>query len=203
MIRFATAGAALIFTVAAALAETSTWDIDTAHSHVQFAVRHLMVSTVRGSFTRFNGLVQMDEADITKSWVEATIDPASIDTREPDRDKHLRGPDFLDVEKHPAITFKSKKVERVSPSTFKITGDLTIRGVTREVVLETEGSSTPITDPWGKIKLGGTARTRINRQDFGITWNETLDAGGVLVGNEVDLTIDIELIKRQAAGGAT
>jgi polyisoprenoid-binding protein YceI len=155
-----------------------------------------MVSTVRGTMGTVTGTVVFDEADVTKSSVQATIDVAGIDTREPKRDAHLKAPDFLDAATYPTITFKSKKVESAAPDKFKITGDLTIRGVTKEVTLDVEGTPKPLNDPFGKIRMGGVARTRINRQDFGVNFSKTMDNGGLVVGNDVDVTIDVELVKK-------
>ncbi len=166
-----------------ALARAATWTLDPAHTSVQFSVRHLMVSTVRGAFGKVTGTVQVDEKDLTRSKIQATIDAASIDTRIEKRDAHLKSPDFLDVAKYPTITFVSKKIEQVDPGHFKVTGDLTLHGVTREVSLDVEGT------------------TKINRKDFGVTWNQALEAGGVAVGDEVTITIDVEATKETAAGG--
>jgi polyisoprenoid-binding protein YceI len=179
------------------VAGASMWKIDPAHASAQFAVRHLMVSTVRGTLGPVSGILKLDEADPTKSSVEASIDVNGIDTREPKRDTHLKSPDFFDAAKYPAVTFKSKKVAKVSDSKFQATGDLTIRGVTKEVVLEVEGSPTPFKDPMGNVRLGGSATTKLNRKDFGLTWNKALDGGGVVLGDDVAVTIDIELIKEQ------
>lgn len=172
-----------------------TWELDSAHTGVQFKVRHLMVSYVRGDFEKVSGEIIYDEQDVSKSSADITIDAASINTRVAKRDKHLRSPDFLDVAKHPSITFKSKKVEKAGNGKLKMTGDLTIRGATREVVLEVEGPTPPIKDLQGKTRVGGIASTRINRKDFGLTWNKALETGGVVVGDEVEITIDIEILK--------
>ncbi len=172
-----------------------TWELDSAHTGVQFKVRHLMVSYVRGDFEKVSGKIVYDEQDVSKSSADITIDAASINTRVAKRDKHLRSPDFLDVAKHPSITFKSKKVEKAGNGKLKMTGDLTIRGATREVVLEVEGPTPPIKDLQGKTRVGGIASTRINRKDFGLTWNKALETGGVVVGDEVEITIDIEILK--------
>jgi len=177
-------------------ASASTWQVDSAHTAVQFAVRHLMVSTVRGTLGKATGTVNLDEGDPTKSTVEASIDVNGIDTREPKRDQHLKSPDFFDVEKYPTVTFKSKKVTKVSDTKFKVAGDLTMHGVTKEVVLDVEGTPKPLTDPFGNVKLGGIATTKVNRKDFGINWSSAMDGGGVVVGDEVDVTIDIELLKK-------
>ena len=174
----------------------SNWEIDPAHTSAQFAVKHLMVSTVRGTTGAVTGTAVFDEADISKSSVQATIDVAGVDTREPKRDAHLKSPEFLDAAKFPTITFKSKQVAAVAPDRFKITGDLTIRGVTKEVTLDVEGTPKPLNDPFGKVRIGGSARARINRQDFGVNFSKTMDNGGLVVGNDVDVTIDVELVKK-------
>jgi polyisoprenoid-binding protein YceI len=180
------------------LASTSTWKLDPRHSSAQFSVRHMGISTVRGAFSNVNGTVQLDEQDITKSTVEVTIDVATVDTREPGRDKDLRSDHFFDVEHFPSMTFKSRKVEQVSPGKLKVTGDLTIRGTTKEVVLDVDGPTAPLKDTWGNQRAAVNAATKINRQDFGVKWNATLDNGGVVVGDEVNITIDAEMTKQVA-----
>jgi polyisoprenoid-binding protein YceI len=192
-----TAGLAAALSLPAAAA-TSTWQIDPAHSAAQFAVKHLAISTVRGAFTSVKGTVQFDDKDITKSSVEVTIDVNSVDTRQPDRDKDLRSDHFFDAEHFPAITFKSKRVEQVSPGKLKITGDLTIHGITKEVVLDVDGPTAPVKDPWGNQRMAINATTKINRQDFGVKWNATMDNGGVVVGDEVTITIDAEMTPKAA-----
>jgi polyisoprenoid-binding protein YceI len=179
-------------------ASGSEWEIDASHSSAQFAVRHFMVSTVRGTFGTLSGAVNLDEQDITQSSVTAEIDVASIDTREAKRDEHLRGTDFFDVEKHPTMRFVSKKVEQIDATRYTVTGDMTMRGVTKEVAFAVEGSSTPITDPWGKLRLGGVATATIDRTEFGLSYNRLLEAGGVTIGEEVTITIDFELTPKQA-----
>lgn len=176
-----------------ALGDASVWKIDPVHSSTQFAVRHMMVSTVRGEFGKVSGTVTLDENDPTKSVIEATIDAASINTRVEKRDKHLKSPEFFDVEKYPTITFKSKKIERVGEGKFTVVGDLTMRDVTKEVVLDVTGTTTPVKDPMGKMRLGGSATTTINRKDFGFSYNKLLETGGMLVGEDVNITIDVEL----------
>jgi polyisoprenoid-binding protein YceI len=178
------------------LTAASTWEIDPAHSNAQFAVRHLVISTVRGQLGKVTGVVQLDDSDVTKSSVQATVDATAINTREAKRDEDLRGPDFLDVAKFPTITFASKKVEQVAADRYKVTGDLTMHGVTKEVTLDVQGSPQPLNDPFGNVKLGGVATTRLNRQDFGIAWSKALDGGGVVVGDDVDVTIDLEVTKK-------
>ena len=190
---------AMLFCLAApGLALSAPWEFDPVHTGVHFKVRHLMVSHVRGDFEKVSGTIRYDESDITKSTADITIDAASINTRDAKRDADLRNPDFLDVAKFPTITFKSKKVEKAGDGRLNMTGDLTIKGVTREVVLAIEGPTAPAKDPWGNQRVGGAATTRINRKDFGLTWNKPLETGGVLVGDEVDITIDIEIVRKPA-----
>ncbi len=179
-------------------AATSTWQIDPNHSAAQFAVRHLAISTVRGAFTKVSGTVQFDDKDISKSSVEVTIDAASVDTRVPDRDKDLRSDRFFEVEKYPTLTFKSTKVEQVEAGKLKVTGDLTIHGVTKQVVLDVEGPTAPVKDPWGNQRAAANATTKINRQDFGVKWNAKMDNGGWVVGDDVAITIDVELVQKGA-----
>jgi polyisoprenoid-binding protein YceI len=178
------------------LAAASMWEIDPAHSSANFAVRHLVISTVRGSMGPMTGTVNLEDSDPTKSTVMATVDVKGIDTREAKRGEHLRGPDFFDVAKYPTITFMSKKVEKVSDTNYKVTGELTMHGVSKEITLDVTGSPKPMKDPFGNTKLGGTATTKLNRQDFGIAWSKALDGGGLVVGDEVDVTVDLELIQK-------
>ena len=182
-----------------AAAATSTWQIDPQHSSAQFAVRHLGLSTVRGAFSKLTGAMVLDDQDITKSTVEVTIDVNTVDTREPDRDKDLRSERFFDVAHFPSMTFKSTKVEQIAPGKLKVTGDLTIRGNTKQVVLDVDGPTVPIKDPWGNQRVAATGTTKINRQDFGVKWNAKLDNGGVVVGDDVNITIDVELIQKAPA----
>jgi polyisoprenoid-binding protein YceI len=177
-----------------AFAGTTTWQIDPKHSSAQFAVTHLMISTVRGEFHQVNGTVVIDDADISRSSVNVTIDASTVDTREPDRDKHLLSPDFFDVAKYPTMTFKSTRVEPAAPGKLKVTGDLTIRGVTKQVVLEVTAPKPAIKDPWGLQRTAVSGSTKINRQDFGVAWNKSLDAGGVVVGDDVNITLDVEMV---------
>ena len=191
-----------VATLAAALSlpanAASTWQIDPNHSAAQFAVRHLAISTVRGAFTKVSGTVQFDDKDISKSSVEVTIDAASVDTRVPDRDKDLRSDHFFEVEKYPTLTFKSTKVEQVEPGKLKVTGDLTIHGITKQVVLDVEGPTVPVKDPWGNQRVAANATTKINRQDFGVKWNAKMDNGGWVVGDDVTITIDVEMVQKGA-----
>jgi polyisoprenoid-binding protein YceI len=191
--RIALAAALTAFFSLPAVANTTTYQIDPRHSSAEFAVTHLMISTVRGEFHGVNGTVVVDDNDVSKSSVNVTIDATSIDTREPDRDKHLKSADFFDVANHPTITFKSSKVEAAGPGKLKVVGDLTIRGVTRQVTLAVTAPIPPIKDPWGLQRTAVSGTTRIDRQDFGVSWNKTLDSGGVVVGDSVDVTVDIEM----------
>jgi polyisoprenoid-binding protein YceI len=193
----ATAGLALVLGLPS-LAATSTWQIDPKHSAAQFSVRHMAISTVRGAFSKVTGTVLLDEQDVTKSTVDVSIDVSTVDTREPGRDKDLRSDHFFDVEHFPTMTFKSKKVEQVSPGKLKVTGDLTIRGTTKEVVLDVDGPTAAIKDSWGNQRSAVSATTRINRQDFGVKWNATLDNGGVVVADDVNINIDAEMTKQVA-----
>jgi polyisoprenoid-binding protein YceI len=181
-----------------AAAAGSTWQIDPQHSSAQFAVRHLGLSTVRGAFSKLSGTMVLDDKDITKSSVEVTIDVNTVDTREPDRDKDLRSERFFDVARFPTMTFKSKKVEQIAPGKLRVTGDLTIHGTTKEVLLDVDGLTPPTRDPWGNQRVAATATTKINRQDYGVKWNAKLDNGGVVVGDDVNITIDVEMIQKAA-----
>ena len=173
----------------------ATWKIDPAHSSVSFSIKHMMIAKVHGAFDKVSGTLQYDAADPSKASVEATIEAASINTREAQRDTHLKSADFFDVEKYPSITFKSKKIEG-SDEEFKVTGDLSIHGVTKEVVIAVEGPSSEMKDPWGNTKIGISGQTKIKRKDFGLNWNAALEAGGVLVGDDVNITLEIQFAKQ-------
>src|SRR4029079_503949 len=177
---------------------TATWDIDTAHANAGFRVRHLMVSHVRGHLGPVTGTVFIDEQDPSRSRVDVSVDARGIDSREPKRDEHLRSADFLDVANHPTVTFRSTRVEAPSGAggDLRVTGDLTIRGVTRPVTLEVEALPPAIQDPWGNRRRGVSARARINRKDWGLKWNLAVEAGGVAVGDEVAIEIDAEIVAR-------
>jgi len=177
-----------------ASAGTTTYQIDPRHSSAGFGVTHLMISTVRGEFHGVTGTVIVDDSDISKSSVNVTIDATTVDTREPDRDKHLKSEAFFDVAKYPTITFQSTKVEQNSDGSLKVTGDLTIRGVTKAAVLTATLPKAPIKDPWGLQRTAVSASTKINRQAFGVAWNQKLDSGGVVVGDDVNVTLDVEMI---------
>jgi polyisoprenoid-binding protein YceI len=181
-------------TTAPTTALSSTWAIDPAHTDVGFAVKHLMISTVRGRFGSVRGTIRLDEANLAASSVEVEIDAASIDTRQEQRDAHLRSADFFDVERFPLITFRSRAVEAVGEGRFKVTGGLTIHGVTREVVLDAADEGRGV-DPWGNRKAAFTAETRIDRREFGLGWNQALEAGGVLVANEIRITLDVQAVR--------
>jgi polyisoprenoid-binding protein YceI len=176
------------------LAGVKTYKIDPQHSSAQFAVTHLMISKVRGEFHAVNGTVNIDEGDISKSAVEVTIDASTVDTREPDRDKDLKSPHFLDVAKYPTMSFKSTKIEKDASGKLRITGDLAIHGVTKSVVLDVTEPNPPIKDPWGLQRTAISGSTKINRQDFGLNYSPTLDNGGLVVGNEIEITLDAEMI---------
>jgi polyisoprenoid-binding protein YceI len=175
---------------------TSTWLVDPVHSTAQFKVKHLMISNVKGEFTSIKGTLQLDSSDATKSSLEVAIDANSINTREPQRDAHLKSADFLEVEKFPSITFKSIKISKKEGGEFAVQGDLTIHGVTRKVTLDVEAPSAPQKDPWGGTRIGVEATTKINRKDFGLVWNATLETGGFMVGDEVTIALDVEFVKQ-------
>jgi polyisoprenoid-binding protein YceI len=173
-----------------------TWEIDPAHSSFQFKVRHLTVSNVKGDFSKSRGVVVIDDKDITQLRVEVAIDAASVNTGHAQRDEHLRGPDFFDVSKHPTLTFVSKNVSKADGGRLKVTGDLTIHGVTREITVDVEGPTAEVKDPWGNFRRGATATTKINRKDFGLTWNKVLDGGGLVVADEVNIYVEVELVRK-------
>ena len=177
-------------------AKPTQWIVDPAHSAAHFSVRHLMISNVRGEFTKLSGSALINPADPAKSTVEVTIDAASINTREPQRDEHLRSADFFDVANHPTLTFRSTRIEALGADNFKLTGDLTIRGVTRPVTFDVEGPTASVKDPWGNVRAGITASAKINRKDFGVAFNAMTETGGIVVGDEVKISIEAELIQQ-------
>ena len=190
-------GVAIAFTLMApALAHADTWQIDPMHTSVEFTVRHMMISNVKGTFEKTSGTVTVEGGDPTTAKIDAVIDASSINTRVEKRDADLKSPDFLDVAKYPSITFISTKVESAGENKWKVTGDLTLHGVTKAVVLDVEGASAPIHDPMGNTRAGASATAKISRKDFGLTYNKTLETGGVMVGDEVSITIDVEAIKK-------
>ena len=182
--------AALALVALPALAQTSTWNVDPSHTHAAFTVRHLVISNVRGEFGKTTGTLTLDEGDVTRSKVEATIDVASVNTRDEKRDGHLKSPDFFDVARYPTITFKSTKVEKAGAGALKVTGNLTMKGVTRQVVLDVAGPSAEVKDPYGNVRRGLSATTQLDRKDFGVSYGP--DA---IVSDLVKVQIDAELIK--------
>lgn len=196
MERFATRWLVLLAAILPVPASAGTWNIDSAHSAVQFSVRHMMVSTVRGEFTKLTGAVELDENNLAGSKVEATIDVSTVNTREPKRDAHLKSPDFFDAANFPTAVFKSSRIEKAG-SGYKVTGDLTLRGVTKEIAMTVDDLSPQIKDQGGNLRTGTSARFTINRKDFGINWSRTLDSGGVVVSDEVAVVIDVELVQRK------
>jgi polyisoprenoid-binding protein YceI len=190
-----TAGALLFGTSATALA--SDWDLDSSHSRVGFSVKHMMVSNVRGTFGKYVGTVNFDDKDVTKSKTHLDIESGSIDTGNADRDKHLKSPDFFDTAKFPKITFDSTKVEKRGADGLNVTGNLTIKNITKPVVLTVSGLTGEVKDPWGGVRRGASAQTKINRKDFGLTWNKGLETGGVVVGDEITIDLELEMTKKK------
>jgi polyisoprenoid-binding protein YceI len=182
-------------TLATPQTSTTTWSIDPVHSVAEFKVKHMMISNVKGQFPKVTGKLTLDESYLGKSQVEATIEAASIETRDPQRDAHLKSADFLDVEKFPALSFKSTGIRQIRDGELAVEGSLTIHGVTRKVVFSVEGPTPPAKDPWGNTRVAVSATTKINRKDFGLTWNTALETGGILVGDEVTITLDIQFVK--------
>jgi len=174
---------------------TTTWNLDPVHSVAEFKVKHMMISNVKGQFTGVSGVLEFDETDPANSRVEVSIDVSSISTGDPQRDGQLKSADFFDVEKYPTLTFRSTSVKRKREGEFSLAGDLTIHGVTRPVVFEVEGPTQPSKDPWGKTRIGVSATAKINRKDFGLTWNAALETGGILVGEEVSIALDVQFVK--------
>jgi polyisoprenoid-binding protein YceI len=185
-----------LFLAVSAAAQTSTWTIDPKHSTAQFTVRHLAISNVSGNFTNVTGTIDLNEKDITQSQVSAVIDVSSVDTRVSDRDKDLRSPNFFDVEKYPTIEFKSKRIVN-NGGKLQVIGDLTMHGTTREVTLDVDGPTPELNDPWGNVRRGFSASTTLNRKDFGLTYNHALKTGEAVVGDNVKIQIDLELIKKK------
>jgi polyisoprenoid-binding protein YceI len=172
-----------------------TWKIDPAHTAAEFKVKHMMIANVKGTIKGITGDLTEHTTDASLSSIEATLDVSTLNTGEPQRDGHLKSPDFLELEKYPTITFKSTQVERKGEDEYAVTGDLTIHGVTRPVTLSVEGPTPPQKDPWGNVRIGLEATTKIDRKDFGLTWNTALETGGILVGDTVHITIEAEFIK--------
>ena len=180
----------------APITTTAIWHIDPVHSVVEFKVKHMMISHVKGQFTGVFGVLSLDETDVTKSRVEVTVDASTINTRDPGRDKHLRSAEFLDVETYPTLAFQSTSVQGKGSKEKIVTGDLTIHGVTREIAFAVEGLTPPSKDPWGNTRLGLSATAKISRKEFGLTWNAALESGGLLVGDEVIITLDVQFVKQ-------
>jgi polyisoprenoid-binding protein YceI len=174
---------------------TTTWNIDPAHSHAQFKVKHMMISNVKGEFKVASGSLTRESADITKSHVEATFDATTVSTGDVQRDGHLKSADFFDVEKFPTLSFKSTRVTQKGDGELTVAGELTIHGVTRSVVFDVEGPTAPMKDPWGNTRIGVSATTKINRKDYGLTWNAALETGGILVGEEVTISLEVQFVK--------
>ena len=180
------------------LAHAASYEIDPVHSSAQFAVKHMMISTVRGEFTKLSGTAVIDDKDLAKANISATIEAGSISTRIEKREHHHRSPDFLDSAKFSSITFKSTEVKKAGEGKYKVTGNLTLHGVSKSVVLDVEAPTTELKDPYGNVKRGAVATTTINRKDFGLTWNKALEAGGVMVGENIQITIDLQLVRKDA-----
>ncbi len=172
------------------------WQLDPAHSSANFSVRHMMIAKVHGSFEKLTGSLEFDPEKLADSKVDAVIDTSSITTRESQRDAHLKSPDFFNVESFPNMTFKSNRIEKSGEGKYKVHGDLTIRDVTKPVILDVDGPSQEMKDPWGNMRIGASGSTRINRKDFGLNWNTALETGGFLVGDEVTITIDAQFVKQ-------
>lgn len=179
---------------------TNHWDIDTSHSAIHFWVRHMVISKVHGRFAKWSGAIELDEQDLSRSSVAVRVDAISIDTQSADRDTHLRSADFLDVAKYPELTFTSRKIGKAGDA-WRVTGDLSLHGATREVTLEAEFGGIG-KDPWGNERAGFSAKASLDRRDFGLIWNTALEAGGVLVGEKVEITIELEAVKKVAAASA-
>src|SRR5215475_6539555 len=177
---------------------TDRWEIDSSHSSLQFSVRHLVIAKVRGSFERWSGTIQVPNGDFSKATVTATIDASSIDTGVADRDGHLKSPDFFDVAQYPELRFEGKRVQPRSDAEIDVVGDLTIKGTTREVVLRVEQHG-QAKDPWGNVRAGFTAKTSIDRKDFGLTWNQMLETGGVMVGDRIEIEAEVQAVKQAEA----
>jgi polyisoprenoid-binding protein YceI len=174
---------------------TTTWNIDPVHTAAEFKVKHMMIANVKGHFSKVSGVLIRDESDPANDRVEATIEAASIETSNEQRDEHLKSADFFHVEKFPTLQFKSTGINIVGEGELSVEGDLTIRGVTRKVRFAVEGPTPPAKDPWGNTRIGVSARTKINRKDFGLTWNAALETGGILVGDEITITLDAQFVK--------
>jgi len=176
-------------------AEKTIWNIDPAHSVAEFKVKHMMIANVKGHFSKITGVLTRDESNVANSSVEVSIEAASIETRDAQRDAHLKSADFFHVEEHPFLTFKSGGIKKVHDGELSVEGDITIHGVTRKVTFDVEGPTPPAKDPWGNTRIAVSANTKISRKDFGLTWNAALETGGILVGDEVTINLDVEFVK--------
>ena len=182
-------------TATATSPDVTTWNIDPVHSTAEFRVKHMMISNVRGQFTGVTGKLSLDPNDIVKSQVDASIDVATVDTRDPNRDTHLKSPDFFDAEKFPTMTFRSSRIVRKGDGNITVSGPLTIHGAIKEVEFEVEGPTPAVKDPWGNTRIGLSAKTKVDRRDFGLTFNAALETGGVLVGEDVHITLELEFVQ--------
>jgi polyisoprenoid-binding protein YceI len=176
-------------------ATTSTWSIDPAHTVAEFKVRHMMISNVKGQFAKVTGALTLDDSDLAKSHVEAIVDAASIETRDAQRDVHLKSADFFNVEKFPTLMFKSTRISIVRPGELAVEGELTIRDITRTVLFDVEGPTPPEKDPWGKLRVAASATAKISRKEFGLVWNATLESGGMLVGDDITISMDVQFVR--------
>ena len=176
-------------------AQNTIWNIDPAHSVAEFKVKHMMIANVKGHFSKITGVLTRDESNVANASVEVSIEAASLETRDAQRDAHLKSADFFDVEKHPFLSFKSNGIKQVQDGELSVGGDLTIHGVTRKVTFDVEGPTPPAKDPWGNTRIAVSGTTKINRKDFGLTWNAALETGGILVGDEVTINLDVEFVK--------
>ncbi len=197
MKRYITPMIALLALAAPVFTHAVTWEVDPTHSSFQFKVRHMTVSNVKGDFGKSRGVVTIDDKDITQTKVEVAIEVTSVNTGHSQRDEHLRGPDFFNVAKYPTISFVSRKVTRGDADRLRVIGDLTIHGVTREITVDVEGLTPEVKDPGGNSRRGATATTKINRRDFGMIWNKVLDNGGLVVGDEVAIYVEVELVRKR------
>jgi polyisoprenoid-binding protein YceI len=186
---------ATLTTMPATTTTTTTWNLDPAHSVAEFKVKHMMISNVKGHFAKVSGKLSLDESDVSKGQVDVSIEAASLETRDAQRDAHLKSADFFDVEKFPTLSFKSTGIKIVGDGELAVEGDLTIRGVTRKAVFTAEGPTPPAKDPWGNTRIAVSAATKINRKDFGLTWNAALETGGILVGEEVTIGLDVQFVQ--------
>ncbi|HEY3294842.1 MAG TPA: YceI family protein [bacterium] len=177
-------------------AKEMIWTVDSSHSEIGFTAKHMLITTVRGRFTRYDATIDFNPKSPETTKVEAHIEAASIDTREPKRDEHLRSADFFDAEQYPQITFRSKNLQRLADDRWKLTGDLTIRGISKEITLDMEGFTEEIKDPWGNFRVGGTATASLNRFDYGLKWNAAIETGGLIVGEKIQIKLDLSLVRK-------